>query len=860
MAEPFRASAGGSGGITPDQKKTATASEALSQLSIGTTYTGKIVEVSATNTYTVRLDSPAGANVSGVVLASAIVSGILGFQDSRVLGVGTPVGMAYGSPSFIFAVFPSAQPDKKNGANRSVAWGDPVNRTNDAGRFASTNVAEDLVASEFDFDNLFGVGIRFLTGLVAMKAGDRAKVECHLYNDMVRIVSQQFRHIHGLGEDLIFDHGRPTMERGYTSYRHELMGKELETEPLFNLNGDEVDKKSLERVEKQARHRYLEYMGFVGDFIHRFVCDPPTTLVSLADGKLGVAFAGAADPTGASGRRAGKFWEHIGSDGSYMLHTCAEIRFERVTKIPVFHRKASHESNATTKARRYRELKRDFVKAWDYGSYDAKNAYRTAYQLRLYARWLTRYQAFARALQLDSEYAMQSEQASPTPDWNNVEEDRRATNPDLAYYESYSSYSILRDGSQVIHDGYGSSAVFSNGNIQLSAARHIDLEAAGDVRVSCDSFFLKARRHIELSASAGGIIFHSFALLRMLCEKGSIHIRSDAKPPGALAPDGPKSLVTPPIQPVVLDSAILLESAEGKTAIRSFKQVSVTVDGTPADADGRDTDECDIILSTKGSIRGKAQKYIILGAAKDIITACRNWAVKVSKWYGDVGEIMWDKFYLRPKAGNIQIRRLEVQSMVAQGSILAPYRGPVPLPNARYTGGQHGNHIGVRTRDIVWKDTSEKDVEAQASLEFAPDAKTKPVSPWEKDAEDAKWEFFSPTDYYWDKRDERKGALVQTLTQQYLEHDEPTHLWGGVPLAPNDSHYDIWSWSSDRLQISKRTGDNRVGFGGVAQQFKESAGQNLHQASPLSGADLGANSSASSWSTNSVFMRILKHT
>ena len=844
MAEPFQASAGGSGGLLPDQKKTAASSAALDQLTVGATYTGHVVEVSATNAYTVRLNSPAGAHVSGVVLASAIVSGILGFHDSRVLGIGAAVGVAYGSPSFIFAVFPSAPPDKTNGANRSAVWGDPVSRTNDAGRFESTNVAEDMVAGEFDFDNLFGVGIRFLTGLIAMKAGDRAKVECHLYNDMVRIVSQQFRHIHGLGEDLIFDHGRPTLERGYTSYRHELMGKVTEAEPLFELNGDEVDQDSLGRVEEQARYRYLEYMGFVGDFIHRFVCDPPAAVVSLS--------------TAASGRRAGKFWEHVGSDGSYMLQTCSEIRFERVTKIPVFHRKASHESNATTKARRYRELKREFVKAWDYGTYDAKDAYRTAYQLRLYARWLTRYQAFARALQLDAEYDIQSEAASPDPDWNNGETDRRETNPDLDYYEAYSSFSILRDGSQVLHDGYGSSAVFSNGNVQVSASRHLELEAAGDIRVSCSSFFLKARRHIELSASAGGIILHCFAFMRALCEKGSVHIRSDAKPPNAEAPDSPKDGVEPKIPLVVLDAAILLESAEGKTAIRSQKQVSVVVEGAPEDQESREDDECDIILSARGSIRGKAQKFIILGAAKDIITSSRNWAVKVSKWYGDVGEVLWDKFFLRPKAGNIQIRRIEVQSMVAQGTVFASYRGPVPPKGSKYTGGPHGNHIGVRTKDVEWRDKEEKDEEAQTSLDFAPAAKSAPISPWEKDAEDAKWEFLGPTDYYWDRREERKGALVQTLTQQYLVRDSNEHLWGGVP-PPGGGHYDTWSWAGDKLQVGKRTGNFKVGFGGEAQQYQEASGDDLHTATSKSAKTLGDNAAASSWSTNSVTMRILKH-
>ena len=840
--EPFGASAGGSGGINPDQKKKATESDARDLLKVGTTYTGRVVEVTATNTYTVMLDAPVGENVTGVVLASAIVSGMLGFHDSRVLAIDTSVAIAYGSPSFIFAVFPNAPPDEVNGANRSLVWGDPVSRVNDAGRFASTNVAEDLVAGEFDFDNLFGVGLRFLTGLISMKAGDRAKVECHLYNDMVRIVSQQFRHIHGLGEDLIFDHGRPTLERGYTSYRHELMGKELETEPLFSLNGDEVDKDSVDRVNASARHRYLEYMGFVGDFIHRFVCDPPATLVSLA--------------TASSGRRAGKFWEHIGSDGSYMMHSVADIRFERVTKIPVFHRKASHESPATTKERRYRELKRDFLKAWDYGSYDAKDAYRTAYQLRLYARWLTRYQAYARALQLDSEYDVQSEHDSPAPDWNNAEADRTAANADLEYFEAYSSYSILRDGSQVIHDGYGSSAVFSNGNVQVSASRHLELEAGGDIRVSCSSFFLKARRHIELSASAGGIILHSFAFLRALCEKGSVHLRSDAKPPDHETPDEPKDGVEPPIDLVVLDAAILLESVEGKTAIRSEKQVSIAVEGSPEDSDSRSDDECDIIMSTKGSFRVRTQKFIIFGAAKDIIASARNWAQKVGKWYADVGEIFWDKFYLSPKSGVIQIQRLDVKTLRAESNISGPRRGPLPPPGTRVPVGPHTNHITVLDKDIEWKEGEDPD--AQASLDFAPTAKSDPISPWEKDAEDAKWEFLGPVDYYWDDREERKGALVQTLTQQYIIRDNLAHLWGGAARYGGE-HHETWNWSMDKLQVSKRVGEKKVGFGGEAKQYSEAAGDNLHAASLKSPSQLGDNATASSWSTNSVSMRMLKH-
>ncbi len=836
--KPFKASAGGNGGSAPDQKKVSTASAAKDLLDVGTCYTGRVCAVSQSNTYTVAVDAPE-CQVAGVVLASPIVSGMLGFRDNRVLPLDTPVAITYGKPTFIYAAFSDDPPDELNGGNRSVSWGEAVSRTPDAGRVGSHSIAEDMVEGEFDIDNLFGVGLRFLTTIMAMKAGDRAKVECCLLNDMVRIISAQFNHIHGLGEELIFDHGRPTMELGFSSYRHELMGKLKESETLFELDGDEIDKNKIDRVNAAARHRYLEYMGFVGDFVHRFVCDPPETLVSLSQGS--------------SGRRAGKFWDHIGSDGSYMMQSVAEIRFERVTKIPVITRKASHESPGTTKARRYRELRRDFLKAWDYGSYDSKDAYRTAYQLRLYARWLTRFQAFARALQLDGEYEVPSEAEGSDPDWNNAEEDRAGTNPDLEYYEAYSCFCMLRDGSQVLHDGYGSGVVFSNGNAQLSASRHLDLEAAGDLRiVAGGSIFMKARRHIEMSASAGGIIQHCYAFFRTLCERGSIHIRSDAKPLDAEEPAGPKGGVTPPVEPVVLESAILLETPEGKMHFRSEKQMAFSVDGNPEDRESRDEDTCDIVMATKGSFRVRAQKYVVFGALRDIILSARHFSTKVNKWYANISELLWDKFYLNPKSGHMQVKRLDTEKLGASKDISGPERGPLPpVGTGQPAGPKHTNHINILAKAITWKDEEEKDENALASLTFAPVAKSAPISPWEKDAEDAKWEFLAGTDYYWDMREERKGALVQTLTQQHIIRDNP-ELWGGT------DHYDVWNWSSDKLQVTKRTGENKVGFGGSAKQFQESEGDNLHKSSGKSAEQHGEGATSRTWNATSVTMRVLK--
>ncbi len=842
MSEPFRGSAG-SKKMSADRRKKASASETKDILAVGAVYRGKVVGRSATNTYTVAIDSP-GCQVSGVRLASAMFSGLLGFKDSRVLAADTQVAVVYSNPGFIIGTFPSNPSDEDNGGNRSAVWGDAVSEVGQAGQYGSTNVPEDLVEGEFDYANHFGVGLLFLTSMMSLKAGDMAKVETHLINDMVRIVSKQFRHIHGLGDDLIFDHGRPTMERGWASYRHELMGKLKEPEPLFELKGDEIDKETIDRLGDMARYRYLEYVGWMGDFIHRFVCDPPAELVKMTQA--------------ATGRRAGKFWEHVGADGSYVVQSTAEIRLERVTRIPVPHRVANHEAPSVTQARNYRALKKDFLKAWDYGSQENKDAYRTTYQLRQYARWLTRFQAFARTLQLNDntggrvpEFDITSEAASPAPDWNNSEDDRKAVNADLEYFEAYSCYCILRDGSQLLHDGYGSSVVMSNGNVQVSASRHLDLEAAGDIRMAAGgSIFMKARRHVEVSASAGGIILHSYAFFRALCEKGSMWFRSDAGDPSG-DPPAPKAGVTPEIPPEVLDSAILIETANWKTAIRSEKQLSLTVEGSAA-GDGLTTDEADIVLTTKGSLRVRARKNIILGASRKMILSCRSLATKASRWYGDLGEVVWDSIYMAPKAGLMQLRMLDTIMTRASGAFQGPEVGPIPIPNTRPPVGPHHNHIQILKKDIVWKQGNDED--AAAALAFAGPAVSNPTSPWEKGASDARWGFLDDATYYWDGREERSGALVQTITQQYIQLDNPAP-WG------EEHTYEVWNWKSDRLTIGKRVGENKLGFGGNAVQYRggnDSKAANLHVPGTTAPAALGA--ATTNWVTGDVNFRILKQT
>jgi 5-methylthioribose kinase len=180
-------------------------------LTHGTVYTGKIIAREPDGNYTVRVIDPE-QTLHGVRLAFPVLGGLLGLNVMCNLPERTSVKLVHGRPPFIIATIPELPEDFRNARNRSLLWGPDADTAVGVTDGYSYH-ANDLLEGEVEISNLYGVALDFLTTLMRMRAGDRAMVECHMINDMVRIISGQYRHISGLGEDLIYDHGRPTLER-----------------------------------------------------------------------------------------------------------------------------------------------------------------------------------------------------------------------------------------------------------------------------------------------------------------------------------------------------------------------------------------------------------------------------------------------------------------------------------------------------------------------------------------------------------------------------------------------------------------------------------------------------------------------
>lgn len=822
----------------------ATNFDAAALLTPGSVYTGRVKARQTDGTYTIDVEDPV-TQVLDARLAMPVVGGLMGFNVRAHIPQRTMVKFAYGDPSFIYAVIPDKAQDWLNAQTRSIVWGAVADREIGVTDLFGDH-AEDLLEGECEIGNLHGVSLDLLTTLMRMRAGDRAAVECHLINDMVRIISGQWRHISGMGEELIFDHGRPTKERTWSMYRHEVMGAEKENEPFATLKGDEVDREELEakRVTAQGRHRFREFLGFAGDFIHSFVSDPPKTIVELAK-------AGTEDKL-----PGGKNWIHRNSDGTVIIQSVTDIRLERVCRIPVPVRIANHEDPDVTSKRVYDQLESEYLAIPKAASPIASDPFTLAYHIRSYSRWMSRYHAFARMLQLSKDYEVPAESDCPAPSWTNFEEDRAAKNPwpdpdnpsqRIVSYDTYACITILRDGSIVTHDGYGSAIVMSNGNVQVSAARHLDLEAAGDIRlVAGGSILARARRNIELSASIGGLILKSYAWIKGFCEAGSVWLRSNAitdkdeapQPKGA-TPTNPEGLGGPVAEIAGWNlganpgTALLLEAGAGVAALRASTGMTIAVDQPNA-----------LNVTTQGNLNlfGRnlaalhSQRAASIGGVQTVAISAPSVISNASQFY--VGPNRDEPFIAMAHGQlycwNIRSKILDATT-IRGGEVgpIVPYPDPQPdLPMKR-----HFNHIMTLDEDVEAPDPPADSI-IEALEEAIEVSGVPPELPWDTAYGGPRWGYPENSEYAWDGRENVAGLVPETITQQNLRLDDTIkNPSGGDPAVDRWGGPGYEDWIVYETLSGPRV-EARGGFGANEIQYQASdEGEALHKLSTTPAKD-----------------------
>lgn len=813
--------------ITPkgDLISAGSAQLGLTRVEAGRVYTGIIKETHhGDGLYTVEVDG-IGTNIT-CVWAAGIFSPILGIRTKYYPTLDTKVAiLATGLNSgWIITTAPSEKYDVSAGGALTMAGVqldeeklEPFEQELDGMGLSVTN-PNDLLEGEFAISNNFGVAIQFLTTLIKMQASERAKIEASLMDDMVRIVSETFKHYSSFGDFQIYNDGRLNVRFDGSSYEFESFGKANNTDPLVNVDNKQVEFQKT--YNETGRWRFSEYIGFLGDFIHTFVTEPNATLASIAEEAI----------------RPGKARMQMHSDGTILMQSVADISIERVCRVVSPTEVKRQDDPEGNKKNEFDKLNKEYLKIWSYGK-DMSKAHYASYQLRQYARWLSCFHSFARFHQLDKDWKLPKE-TDFEHSWNNQEQDVEQANAGQdTLYDVYATFRIMRDGSILIMDGFNSAISMVRGNIQMSAVRHIELDAAGDIRINAgQNLYIKARRNIEISAIVGGLTLKARTWWKALCEWGTVWIKSDAiDPSSGDSPPTPEDATQDP-SPEIHGAAIFLDAAKGQTLIQSERRATVSVIGTATDDEAlSDTTASVVLQSQNQDVRaisarhaivkseGRSNGRIVLDSATSAIVATTSKLLfKVTSLF-DINK----KFTMR-SSGITNVEEIRSVRSHTQQTISGPENKGVDQENVSIPLRPHGHHLMKFNGDktpIEFAD--DQDIQALTEYSSADVVDVDPHTAAGEPVNGPDWKYTAE-----DSSFNNQGYVEQPLDDETFQPMAQQRLAeAGTDNLIDKSSYDDWYWENDnKLKSGTRTDTSSLPFPGVAAQEKKfTAGQPLHQ-------------------------------
>ena len=460
------------------------------------------------------------------VWACGIFSGLLGFKTSYVPPQGTPVVLLSVGPGQYFIVASSPQPRADKGMQeRTITRSDEHNYHNaqlfsvknkaDAAMVASHKPPVDLAEGEIMIDNLIGVALTLLRGMASLSAGDLARVECHLLDDMVRIISDTFVHYTAFGDmRIVNDGGKLNVIWHGTSHDHEAWGLENEGDPKVKLAGseDRVDLSNIDSTTDEGRWRFSQYIGWLGNFISMFVTDPILTLGKIAETPY----------------RSGKAKLHVNTDGAIVIQTVADIVLEKVVRIPVpnqIRRDEDPKGNRADDSSLVSSIDgKQYLKTWK----PSGDLFEMAFQIRDYARWLNNAYSLGRFRQLERDYFVPTEAQTPDPERDALVKEKEEVNSGIVNWQIlYAAIRIYRDGSIQQVDAYGNSITMTKVGLQISTPQDLLLQAGGSINIMAGrDVNITGRQNVTLTAALQKLHMKAEMGINILSKAGHIFIET----------------------------------------------------------------------------------------------------------------------------------------------------------------------------------------------------------------------------------------------------------------------------------------------------------------------------------------------
>lgn len=424
-------------------------------------------------------------------------------------------------------------------------------------------MSRDLLPGEEEISNNIGVALRLLTNFAQLDSGGLAKIECHLLNDMVRIVDAYFAHHHCGGDTLIWDNGRNNEEAHFTSYPHEAAGKkkeeEIYAEPVGEWQAQDICK---EAGPDPKVWRKSSYLGFLGDMLHYWITHPKIVK----------------DVTGEKIKRASRVKTWVGADGTVTVQAAGDvlIQVSQTMCMPDINFKWDDPTYNPKEA--LKNLNIEFLKIWGEGDQHWIDLSVSCWQMRYYLKYLTVWHSLERFRQLqDSGYCTILPEAQCTVGNTDCgEKDKKKAGCTTPSTAQQCCLHLSPAGTISLVAGNDTSVIMEHGNIQLAAPNNIEIKAGGTLSVSAKDVSIKSYRIFEIISLAGSIAIKARTSLKALCERGRIWIKGDA-------PKNEKELSNSILPTEFSKYSVVIDSSRGDTLIHGKKGVTVGASGEKGD-------------------------------------------------------------------------------------------------------------------------------------------------------------------------------------------------------------------------------------------------------------------------------------
>ena len=521
------------------------------QLQAGQIYHAKVESaIHPGNTITCITQDSSARVIEDCIWAAGLFSGIFGFKMNHAPARGTDVLVLFtGETNYIIGCFldkfgeikgmrrANATVDQKQGTIKgwfetlfqTAMRSNKTLKTNP--QFRGGDAPWDMVDGEVEITNLLGVGATFMRHISQLKAGDLAKVECGIIDDMVRIISGNFKHHSAFGDcNISNDGGRLNARWDGTSADWEIFGKDDPNKPKLEQDSsteNAVKKPTHEDMIKTSdpKWRFSQFVGFLGDFINMFVTDPVVW-------KEGSNFE--------QDKRSGKAKVHINEDGTFLVSSVGEIILERSPKIttPLEKLPEHHKDGNKPGDELFDNL--DTLRNWNFDASGGKeNVHYTIYQIREYAKWLTNQHANAQFLRLEKDWKVPSEAESEDPEHYKCKHLDKTKAQDSTFPEKikdvYATIKIAKDGSILLLDAYDNSISLSETGVAIASHQDFLIEAAGSINLMAGrDVNVVANHSVDVSATKGGLSLRGDSFIQQYCKLGGISIETDQAPLGPI--------------------------------------------------------------------------------------------------------------------------------------------------------------------------------------------------------------------------------------------------------------------------------------------------------------------------------------